>query len=121
MLGGLHTPAPELAAIAAGLGADVPVCLLARTAFVGGIGEDVAAVVASNVDSAESDLTAMDPKEVVVAATAAAGGGLRAGVAGVPPSPDAQERSQRLWWYLRCFGIVMLGADTLISNRMSKA
>ena len=37
----LHTPAGELAAIAAGLGADVPVCLLARTAFVGGIGEDV--------------------------------------------------------------------------------
>ena len=42
-LWGLHTPAPELAAIAAGLGADVPVCLFARTAFVGGIGEDVTA------------------------------------------------------------------------------
>lgn len=42
-LWGLHTPAPELAAIAAGLGADVPVCLLGRTAFVGGIGEDVTA------------------------------------------------------------------------------
>ena len=37
----LHTPAGELAAIAAGLGADVPVCLAACTAFVGGIGEQV--------------------------------------------------------------------------------
>ena len=86
-----------------------------------GVGEDVAAVVASNVDSAESDLTAMDPEEVVVAATVGAGGGLRAGIAGLPPPPDAQERSQRLWWYLLFLGVVLLGADTLISNRLSNA
>ena len=85
-----------------------------------GAGETVAAVVASNVDSAESDLTVMDPKEIVAAATAGSGGGPRAGAAGVPPPPDAQERSQRLWWYLLCLGILMLGADTLISNRLSK-
>ena len=86
-----------------------------------GTGESVTAVVASNVDSAESDLTVMDPKEIVAAATAGGGDGLRSSVAGVPPPPDAQERSQRLWWYLLCLGIVLLGADTLISNRMSKA
>ena len=85
-----------------------------------GAGENVAAVVAANVDSAESDLTVMDPKEIVAAATAGAGDGLRSSTAGVPPPPEAQERSQRLWWYLLCLGVVLLGADTLISNRMSK-
>ena len=83
-------------------------------------GESVAAVVASNVDSAESDLAVMDPKEIVVAATAGTGNGPRSNTAGVPLPPDAQEQSQRLWWYLLCLGIVLLGADTLISNRMSK-
>jgi hypothetical protein len=41
--------------------------------------------------------------------------------ASLPLLPEAQEQSQRLWWYLLCLGIVLLGADTLISNRMSKA
>ena len=50
--------------------------------FRTGVGEDVAAVVASNVDSAESDLTAMDPREIVVAATAGAGDRVLAGAAG---------------------------------------
>ena len=81
--------------------------------------EGVAAVVASNVDSVESDLTAMDPKEIVAAATSGPGD-LSRTAAGVPLPPDAQERSQRLWWYLLCLGILVLGADTLISNRLSK-
>ncbi len=38
-LWGLEIPAQELADIALGLGADVPVCLDSRPAFVGGIGE----------------------------------------------------------------------------------
>jgi hypothetical protein len=75
--------------------------------------------VASNVDSAESDLTGMDPKELVAAARA--GDEERAGLAAQPLPPDAQERSQRLWWYLLVLGIVVLGADTLISNRLSKS
>jgi len=85
-----------------------------------GTSESVAAVVASNVDSAESDLTAMDPKEIVAAATSGGGGDVRSSAVGLPPLPEAQEQSQRLWWYLLCLGIVLLGADTLISNRMSK-
>ena len=83
-------------------------------------GEGVAAVVASNVDSAESDLTAMDPKEIVAAASGGFGDGSRTVASGVPLPPDAQERSQRLWWYLLCVGLLVLGADTLISNRLSK-
>jgi hypothetical protein len=62
----------------------------------------------------------MDPKEIVAAALGGENGGPRA-AAGVPLPPDAQERSQRLWWYLLCIGILVLGADTLISNRLSKS
>jgi len=36
-------------------------------------------------------------------------------------TPEAREKNQRLWWYLLCAGIVLLGADTLLSNRLAKA
>jgi hypothetical protein len=77
------------------------------------------AVVAANVDPAEADLTPMDPKEIVAAAV---GGSeeVRVGSTGTPMTPEAQERSQRLWWYLLVVGILLLGADTLLSNRLSK-
>jgi hypothetical protein len=77
-------------------------------------------VVAANVDSEEGDLTPMDPKEI--AAAAVGGGDSEAGgtVAGVPLTPEAQERSQRLWWYLLVAGLLLLGADTLMSNRLAK-
>ncbi|MGH7339915.1 MAG: hypothetical protein ACREKH_05430, partial [Candidatus Rokuibacteriota bacterium] len=84
-------------------------------------GDAVTAVVASNVDTAESDLTPMDPKEIVAATLPAPGEGRQAGAAGQALTPEAQERSQRLWWYLLCIGILLLAADTLISNRLSKA
>ena len=78
-------------------------------------------VVASNVDPSESDLTAMDPKEIVAAAV---GNGLSDGGASavdIPQTPEAQERSQRLWWYVLVAGIILLGVDTMLSNRLSKA
>ncbi len=83
-------------------------------------GDAVSTVVASNVDTGESDLTPMDPKEIV-AATATPPGEERQGASGQALTPEAQERSQRLWWYLLCIGILLLGADTVISNRLSKA
>ena len=43
------------------------------------------------------------------------------GRAGVPLTPEAREKNQRLWWYLLVAGILLLGADTLLSNRMAKA
>ena len=64
----------------------------------------------ANVDPAEADLTPMDPKEIVAAA---AGGGRRAAAAAadaVPLTPEAQEKNQRLWWYLLVAGILLLGA-----------
>ncbi|OFW06279.1 MAG: hypothetical protein A3I61_07405 [Acidobacteria bacterium RIFCSPLOWO2_02_FULL_68_18] len=83
-------------------------------------GDTVTAVVASNVDTAESDLTAMDPKEIIAATTALPETVRQAGATGRALTPEAQERSQRLWWYLLCVGILLLGADTVISNRLSK-
>lgn len=77
-------------------------------------------VVASNVDPAEGDLTPLDPKEIVAAAAGGApGDGTRA--AAVPQGPEAQERNQRLWWYLLVAGVLLLGLDTLLSNRLAKA
>lgn len=87
----------------------------------GRTGDTVSAVVASNVDTGESDLTPIDPKEIVAATTPAPGAARQAGAAGQTLAPEAQERTQRLWWYLLCIGILLLGADTLMSNRLSKA
>jgi hypothetical protein len=81
--------------------------------------DTVTGVVASNVDTAESDLTPINPK-IIVAATTGGPDAARQANAAAPLTPEAQERSQRLWWYMLCLGIVLLGADTLISNRLSK-
>jgi hypothetical protein len=78
-------------------------------------------VVASNVDPAEADLTPLDPKEITVAALPQ-GGSVQGGPGGgVQLTPEAQEKNQRLWWYLLVAGIVLLGADTVLSNRLAKA
>ena len=76
-------------------------------------------VIAANVDPAEGDLSMMDPKEIALAATGSAeSAGAQGG--GIPLTPEAQERSQRLWWYLLIAGLLLLGADTLMSNRLAK-
>lgn len=77
-------------------------------------------IVASNVDPAESDLTTLDPAEVVAAATGTTGQNAQETAADVPLTPEAQERAQRLWWYLLATGILLLGVDTLFSNWLSK-
>ena len=62
---------------------------------------------------------AMTTKEITAAALPQDGsqGG---GGAQVQMTPEAQEKNQRLWWYLLCAGIVLLGADTFLSNRLAK-
>jgi hypothetical protein len=79
---------------------------------------DPAATVAANVDLSESDLTPMDPKEVVAAvtgrATSAASG------EGAAEMTDAmREATQRVWWYLLFAGAILLAAETLVSNRIA--
>ena len=78
-------------------------------------GGDAGAAVASNVDLAESDLTAMDTQELVAAAEGHAGGERSAG--GDPAATaEAQERAQKVWWYLLFAGILLLGAETVLAN-----
>jgi hypothetical protein len=76
-------------------------------------------VAAANVEFAESDRSAVDPQEIVVAV---AGGGADGGSAGSQgPLPDeAQERSQRLWWYLLFAGILLLTGESMLAHRLSR-
>jgi hypothetical protein len=84
-----------------------------------GDGNQSVNVVAVNVDPAEADLTPIDPKEIVAAALGGTGGdGTQSNA--VPLTPEAREKNQRLWWYLLIAGILLLGVDTLVSNRMAK-
>jgi hypothetical protein len=74
------------------------------------------AVVASNVDLRESDLATMDPQEIRAAAMGRAGGGGTAEDV-APPTDQAQESAQRVWWYLLFAGLLFLGAETIVANR----
>jgi aerotolerance regulator-like protein/VWA domain-containing protein len=76
--------------------------------------------VASNVDLSESDLTPMDPQEVVAGVLGRAGGAVPAGT-NVSTTDQEQEKNQRVWWYLLFAGIVVLGLETLVGNRISRS
>ena len=73
--------------------------------------------VASNVDLKESDMTPVDPQEVAAGATGKAGGAAGAG-ANATYTNEERERSQRVWWYLLFAGMLLLGAETVLSNRL---
>src|SRR5688572_4699219 len=79
-----------------------------------------AAVVAANVDPAEADPTPIDPAEIV-SATGGGSPGAAAAANAVPLTPEAREKSQRIWWYLLFAGVLLLGLDTVVSNRLAKA
>jgi hypothetical protein len=88
---------------------------------VRGQGRDAAPprTVASNIDLAESDLTPMDPKEVVAGVMGRAGSAAPAG-ANATATDEEQERTQRIWWYLLFAGVVVLSLETLVGNRISR-
>jgi hypothetical protein len=76
--------------------------------------------IAVNVDPSESDLSHLDPQDVVLAVTStnaphAATGELAAG------TPQERERRQKVWWYLLLAALILMGAETGLSNRLSKA
>jgi hypothetical protein len=77
-----------------------------------------AAVVAANVDLAESDLTSMDPQEVVAAVTGRATPG-SAGASAAEMTDTTREAAQRVWWYLLFAGVLLLAAETIVSNRVT--
>jgi hypothetical protein len=75
--------------------------------------------IAVNVDPAESDLSHVDPQDVVVAVTAidaqrAPGSDFNVG------TPQEQERRQKVWWYLLTAAVLLMVGETLLSNRLSR-
>ena len=87
----------------------------ARTAI--GAGRPVAV----NVDLAESDLSHLDPAELVAALTwRGARGAAAAAATEFQGTSDELERRQAIWWYLLVAGLLLLGAETLLANRISR-
>jgi hypothetical protein len=74
--------------------------------------------IAVNVDPKESDLSRFDPKELVAAVTAPPVGGTPG--SGTAASPTDVERTQAVWWYLLTGALVLMAAETVLSNRLSK-
>jgi hypothetical protein len=76
--------------------------------------------IAVNLDPAESELTPIDPRELVAAVTG------HATQVAAQPAPvqemtrEESERRQSLWWYLLLAGLLLLATETVISNRLSR-
>jgi len=79
---------------------------------------DSATTLASDVDLSESNLTPMDPRELIASATGRVSG-QPAGFADARPSDDSQAQAQRLWWYLLVAAGLLLASESLFSNRLS--
>ena len=76
--------------------------------------------IAVNLDPAESDLSVVDPQELVAAVTGRAGAAASSQLAPAEISATDAERQQSLWWYLLLAGMALLGAETAIANRLSR-
>jgi hypothetical protein len=75
--------------------------------------------IAVNVDPKESDLSHFDPKELVAAVTATPAVGTAG--PGASPAPADLERGQTIWWYLLVVALLLMAAETMLSNRLSRA
>ncbi len=78
-----------------------------------------AAVLAANLDVAESDLARVDPKELAAAATVP--GKAAPAAESAVSGPEERERRQGWWWYLLFAAFAAFAAETLVSNRLSRA
>jgi len=77
--------------------------------------------IAVNIDPVEADLTPLDPAELVASVTGHASQDVaEAGAAAEALSPEDSEKRQALWWYLLMAGMLLLAAETVISNRLSQ-
>ena len=72
-------------------------------------------VVAVNHDPAESDLTPMDPEELLLAAREPVEGAAARFVEEI--GPEAAEEHQSLWWYILLALFVLLSGETVAANR----
>jgi hypothetical protein len=76
--------------------------------------------IAVNLDPAESDLSPLDPEELVAAVTGHATqvGSQTSGSTAV--SPEDAEKRQGLWWYLLAAGLLLLAAESVVANHLSR-
>jgi hypothetical protein len=74
-------------------------------------------LVAVNANPVESDLSTIDPEELVGAVTMSASGDRQASLAATL-TPAERERRQGVWWYLLIAAVLVLTAETFISNRL---
>jgi hypothetical protein len=75
--------------------------------------------IAVNVAPGEMNLAHMDPAEIGAAITAPPPQG-RADAAFDAGTPRDEERRQRLWWYLLLGALLVMAAETALSNRLSR-
>ena len=63
------------------------------------------------------------PRTVAVSVLAATAGDQKSGTNGATESltPEERERRQRIWWYLLGLAAALLAAETVLSNRLSRA
>jgi Aerotolerance regulator N-terminal/von Willebrand factor type A domain len=87
-------------------------------------GSDAAPLaLAVNIDPAESDLTPIDPAELVAAVT---GRATQVSATSTAPTETSEadvkeaEKRQALWWYLLLTGLLLLAVETVVSNRLSQ-
>ena len=76
--------------------------------------------IAVNIDPREADLTPLDPAELVATVIGHATQSTENAVAPEPLSPADTEKRQSLWWYLLFAGMLLLAAETITSNRLSR-
>src|SRR3954470_23867666 len=76
--------------------------------------------IAVNIDPAESDLSAIDPRELVAAVTGHATPTAAQPAQSQEMTREESERRQSLWWYLLMTGLLLLAAETVISNHLSR-
>jgi len=85
-----------------------------------GAGNGRPEAIAVNLDPAESDLSAIDPRELVAAVTGRATPTAAAPEQSQEMTREESERRQGLWWYLLMAGLLLLAAETVISNQLSR-
>ena len=88
-----------------------------RSAVSGGGRPEAIAV---NLDPTESDLTALDPRELVATFTGHASNGPVQPATPQEMTREESERRQSLWWYLMFSGLLLLAGETIIANRLSR-
>jgi len=76
--------------------------------------------IAVNLDPAESDLTPLDPTELVAAVTGHASQVADGSASAGQISAEEAERRQAIWWYLLFAGILLLAAESAVANHLSR-